>query len=40
MKPLLLDNRRKGGLLDGSANDVDGSWDPYGASGTGEAGAS
>ena len=27
LKPALLDNQRKGGPLDGSAADVDGSWD-------------
>jgi hypothetical protein len=34
LKPALVDNQRKGGPLDGSENDVDGSWDyekdPYG----------
>jgi hypothetical protein len=28
MKKTLLDNQRKGGPMDGSVNDVDGSWDP------------
>ncbi|MHC4914007.1 MAG: prenyltransferase/squalene oxidase repeat-containing protein [Planctomycetota bacterium] len=28
MKKTLLENQRKGGPLDGSLNDVDGSWDP------------
>ncbi|MHC4916161.1 MAG: hypothetical protein ACYTGB_11795, partial [Planctomycetota bacterium] len=28
LKPALVDNQRKGGPLDGSENDVDGSWDP------------
>ncbi len=27
LKPTLLDHQRKGGPMDGSANDVDGSWD-------------
>ena len=27
MKPMLLDHQRKGGPMDGSAQDVDGSWD-------------
>jgi hypothetical protein len=30
MKKSLVDNQRKGGPMDGSANDVDGSWDPIG----------
>ena len=34
LKPTLLDNQRKGGPMDGSEQDVDGSWDyegdPYG----------
>jgi hypothetical protein len=33
LKPVLLDHQRKGGPLDGSAADVDGSWDPWGHSG-------
>ncbi len=28
LKPALVDNQRKGGPMDGSAQDVDGSWDP------------
>jgi hypothetical protein len=28
MKKVLLENQRKGGVLDGSLEDVDGSWDP------------
>ena len=27
LKPTLINNQRRGGPLDGSANDVDGSWD-------------
>jgi hypothetical protein len=38
MKKSLLDNQRKGGPLDGSANDVDGSWDPVGGGGVARAG--
>jgi hypothetical protein len=30
MKKSLVDNQRKGGPTDGTANDVDGSWDPVG----------
>jgi hypothetical protein len=33
LKPLLINNQCKGGQLDGSVNDTDGSWDPYGHSG-------
>ncbi len=29
LKPALVDNQRKGGPLDGSERDLDGSWDPY-----------
>jgi len=29
LKPLLVDNQRKGGPMDGSAQDLDGSWDPH-----------
>jgi hypothetical protein len=29
MKKALLENQRKGGPLDGSIKDVDGSWDPH-----------
>jgi Squalene-hopene cyclase C-terminal domain len=43
LKPTLIDNQRKGGPMDGSVNDVDGSWDytgdPYGGEkGHGKAG--
>jgi hypothetical protein len=30
MKKTMVDNQRKGGLMDGSAQDTDGSWDPLG----------
>jgi hypothetical protein len=33
LKPLLVNNQCKGGPLDGSTNDKDGSWNPYGHSG-------
>jgi hypothetical protein len=29
MKPTLVNNQRKGGPMNGSVQDVDGSWDPY-----------
>ncbi len=29
MKPTLVNNQRQGGPMDGSVQDVDGSWDPY-----------
>jgi hypothetical protein len=35
---ILVPNQRKGGPLDGSANDVDGSWDPVGGGGVGRGG--
>ncbi len=34
LKPTLVNNQRKGGPLDGSVRDVDGSWDPIGKGGT------
>jgi peptidoglycan hydrolase-like protein with peptidoglycan-binding domain len=33
LKPVLLENQKKGGPMDGTVNDVDGSWDPWGNSG-------
>jgi Squalene-hopene cyclase C-terminal domain len=33
LKPVLIKNQRRGGAMDGSVNDVDGSWDPHGVSG-------
>ncbi len=34
LKPVLINNQCKGGPMDGSVNDKDGSWDPWGMSGT------
>jgi hypothetical protein len=33
MKKILVEQQRKGGPLDGTANDVDGSYDPVGSGG-------
>jgi len=33
LKPVLVNNQCKGGPMDGTVNDKDGSWDPYGGSG-------
>jgi hypothetical protein len=35
---ILVPNQRQGGPMDGSANDVDGSWDPVGGGGVGTGG--